>query len=186
MGRVKKEIMKHDIRIRTGITDIHRDQGIVQRFNRTFSKRLFSFIYSQKMNMKSSEGSREWVKRLPEVVTRLTGKKPVDGIRERVADAKSSTSYSRVVGLKEKRLDSSVNARYLYKDGELEGGKKRATDPNWSLKVYTIDRSIVKIGEPVLYYLKDGPGRGFVREELMVVPRDTQRCLLRCLLCELK
>ena len=27
---------------------------------------------------------------------------------------------------------------------------------------------------PVLYYLKDGPGRGFVREELMVVPRGTE------------
>ena len=42
------------------------------------------------------------------------------------------------------------------------------------MKVYKIDRSIVKMGEPVLYYLKDGPGRGFVREELMVVPRGTE------------
>ena len=33
--------------------------------------------------------------------------------------------------MKEKRLDSSVNVRYLYAAGELEGGKKRATDPNW-------------------------------------------------------
>ena len=40
---------------------------------------------------------------------------------------------SRVVDLKEKLLDSSVNIRYLYSDGELEGGRKRATDPNWSL-----------------------------------------------------
>ena len=39
-------------------------------------------------------------------VTRLTGKKPVDAMREKTADAKSSTSYSGVVGLKEKRLDS--------------------------------------------------------------------------------
>ena len=71
--------------------------------------------------MKSSERSREWVKRLPEVVkalnnevTRLTGKKPVDAIRESVVGAKSSTTYSRVVGLKEKRLAASVNVRYLY------------------------------------------------------------------------
>ena len=28
--------------------------------------------------------------------------------------------------------------------------------------------------EPVLYYLKDGPKRGFVREELMIVPRGTE------------
>ena len=181
MGDAKKEMVKHGVRIRTGNVNVHRDQGIVERFNQTLSERLFSFQYSQEMNMESSERSREWVKRLPEVVkalnnevTRLTGKKPVDAIRESAVGAKSSTTYSRVVGLKEKRLDASVNVRYLYAAGELEGGQKRATDPNWSLKVYKIDRSIVKKGEPVLYYLKDGPGRGFVREELMVVPRGTE------------
>ena len=181
MGDVKKEMVKHDVRIRTGNVNVHRDQGIVERFNQTLSERLFSFQYSQEMNMKSSERSREWVKRLPEVVkalnnevTRFTGKKPVDAIRESAVGAKSSTTYSRVVGLKEKRLDASVNVRYLFSAGELEGGQKRATDPNWSLKVYKIDRSIVKKGEPVLFYLKDGPGRGFVREELMVVPRGTE------------
>lgn len=52
-----------------------------------------------------------------------------------------------------------------------EGGKKRAADPNWSLKVYKTDRSIVKKGVLVLYY---GPGKGFVREEMMVVPRNAE------------
>ena len=181
MGEVKKEMAKHDVRIRTGNVDVHRDQGIVERFNRTLSERLFSFQYSQEMNMKSSERSREWMKRLPEVVralnnevTRLTGKRPVDAIRERAVNARSSVRSSRPVGLKEKRLDSSVNVRYLIAPGELEGGKKRATDPNWSLKVYKIDRSIIKTGEPVLYYLKDGPGRRFVREELMMVASGTE------------
>ena len=42
------------------------------------------------------------------------------------------------------------------------------------MKVYSTDRSIVKKGEPVFYYLKDGPERGFVREELMVVFRETE------------
>ena len=28
--------------------------------------------------------------------------------------------------------------------------------------------------QPVLYYLRDGPQRGFVREELLVVPPNTQ------------
>ena len=185
MGEVRKEMAKHDVRIRTGNVDVYCDQGIVERFNHTLSERLFSFQYSQEMNMKSSERSREWVKRpsgrLPEVkralnneVTRLTGKRPVDAIKEKAVNAKSSMRYSRPVGLREKRLNSSVNVRYLYASSELEGGKKRATDPNWSLKVYRINRSIVKEGESVLYYLKDGLGRGFVREKLMVVPRDTE------------
>lgn len=51
-------------------------------------------------------------KRLPEVVsalnkeeTRLTGKKPVDEIKEKLVDAKISTTYLRRVGLKEERLE---------------------------------------------------------------------------------
>jgi len=98
MGDVKKEMSKHDIRIRMGIVDIHHDQGIVEHFNRTLSECLFSYQYNKETNMKSSERSREWVKRLPEVVkalnnevTRLIGERPVDAIRERVVDAKSST-----------------------------------------------------------------------------------------------
>ena len=133
------------------------------------------------MNFKDRTRSTEWVKRLPEVVsalnreeTRLTGKKPIDAIKEKVVDAKSSTSYSRPVGLKEKRLDYSKNVRYLYAPGELEGGQRRATDPIWSLKVFNIEKALVNEKEPVLYYLKDGPKRGFVREELQIVPPKTE------------
>ena len=181
MGEVTEEMKKHDVRIRRGTVNVHRDQGIVERFNRSLSERLFSFQYSQEMNMKSGERSTEWVSRLPEVIsalnrekTRLTEKRPVDAIKEGIVDAKSSTFYSRPVGKKEKRLDSSVNMRYLFSPGELEGGGKRATDPNWSLKVFNILKSIANENEPVLYYLKDGPKRGFVREELIIVPKGTE------------
>ena len=33
---------------------------------------------------------------------------------------------------------------------------------------------IFRPGEPVVYYLRDGPKRGFVREELQVVPWNTE------------
>ena len=180
MGEVTREMTKHETRIRRGNPNVHRDQGIVERFNRTLGERLFSFQYSQEMNLKWGERSTEWVKRLPEVVkalnnetTRLTGKKPIDAIKENVVDSKKP-NYSRPVGKNEKRLDSSVNVRFLFAPGELEGGQRRATDPNWSLKVFSIDRAIVNEKEPVLYYLKDGPKRGFVREELMIVPPGTE------------
>jgi len=88
--------------------------------------------------------------------------------------ARPSTPYSRPVGKREKILPSLVQVRYLYQPGELERGVKRATDPIWSLKVYSIERSFSKPDQPVLYYLRDGPKRGFVREELLVVPPNTQ------------
>ena len=64
--------------------------------------------------------------------------------------------------------------RYLYQPGELVGRTKRATDPIWSFKVYQVVENKTKPNKPVVYYLSDGPKRGFVREELLVVPSNTQ------------
>ena len=74
------------------------------------------------------------------------------------------------------RLPPGVLVQYLYAPGEGEGGeRRRATDPIWSLEIYNLSRSVVSSNQPVLYYLsKGGPKRGFVREELLVVPDDTE------------
>jgi len=104
----------------------------------------------------------------------LSGKKPAEAIKEKAVYSKPSTPYLRPVRKNEKKLLSGVSVRYLYQPGKLEGGGRKATDPIWSLKVFNIERSITKPNEPVLYYLRDGPKRGFVREELLVVPSDTE------------
>ena len=79
----------------------------------------------------------------------------------------------RPVGTKERQLLPQAHVRYLYYPGELEGGGRRATDLIWSLKVYNIHKAVTNPAAPVVYYLFDGPKRGFVREELMVVPPGT-------------
>ena len=179
MGAVTKAMGEHNVAIRRGRTDIHRDQAIVERFNRTLAERLFGQQYAVEMNMPSGR-STAWVKRLPDVVsainnevTRLIGKKPADAIREKAISSKPATPYMRPVGVNEKRIPPGVHLRYLYYPGELEGGGRRATDPIWSLKVYNVDKVVTKPDAPVVYYLHDGPKRGFVREELMVVPPGT-------------
>ena len=179
MGGVTKEMEKHKTYIRRGRTEIHRDQAIVERFNRTLAERLFGHQYA--VEMLHAGRSTVWVKRLPDVVsalnnevTRLTGKKPASAIKEKNIVSKPSTPYSRPVGVNEKKLPPLINVRYLYQPGELEGGTKRATDPIWSLKVYQVVKNMTKPNEPVVYYLSDGPKRGFVREELLVVPPNTQ------------
>ena len=180
MGAVTKEMENHKTSIRRGHPEIHRDQAIVERFNRTLAERLFGYQYAVEMRSPEGPRSTEWVKRLPSVVsalnnqvTRLIGMKPATAIKKKNVYAEPSTKYLRPVGLNEKKLPSIVLVRYLYQPGELEGGTKRATDPIWSLKVYNLERSFTKPDQPVLYYLHDGPKRSFVREELLVVPPDT-------------
>ena len=181
MGAVTKEMEKHKTYIRRGRTEIHRDQAIVERFNRTLAERLFGHQYAVEMLLPEGKRSTEWVKRLPDVVgalnnevTSLIGKKPAVAIKEKEVFSKPSTKYNRPVGVNEKKLPPLINVRYLYQPGELEGGTKRATDPIWSLKVYQVVENKTKPNEPVVYYLSDGPKRGFVREELLVVPPNTQ------------
>ena len=119
--------------IRRGRAEIHRDQAIVERFNRTLAERLFGYQYAVEINMKNSnKRSTEWVKRLPAVVstlnnevTRLIDKKPAEAIKEKSVSSKPSTPYSRPVCLNEKKLPLQVNVRYLYQPGELEGGERR-------------------------------------------------------------
>ena len=179
MGAVTKTMSEHNVTIRRGRTNIHRDQAIVERFNRTLAEKLFGFQYAVEMNMPSGR-STAWVKRLPEVVsalnnevTRLIGKKPAVAIREKIVSFKPATTYMRPVGENERKLPLYAHVRYLYYPGELEGGGRRATDPIWSLKVFKIQKVVTKPETPVVYYLLDGPKRGFVREELMVVPLGT-------------
>ena len=184
-GVVNKEMERHGVRIRRGNVNVHRDQGIVERFNRSLGEKLIGIQYGKEIDSKGKFSTRnrynKWVKILPEVVkslngevTRMIGKKPINAVKEDVVK-REEMKYKRPVGLREKRLDSDVKVRFLYADGELEGGVRRATDPDWSLKVYNIDRVVVDEGEPVLYYLKsDSVKRGFVREELMVVPVGTE------------
>ena len=180
MGSVSTLMEKHGVKIQRGQAGNHRSQAFVERANRTLSERLFSFQYAQEM-VKDGR-SREWVKRLPQVLkamnsehTRLIGKDPSSALELEQVGVKEG-EYKRPVGFDEVRLPPGVFVRYLYAPGEGEGGeRRRATDPIWSLGVWELSRSIVSSGQPVLYYLSTGgPKRGFVREELLVVPNDTK------------
>ena len=130
------------------------------------------------------------MKRLPEVVsalnnevTRLTGKKLAVAITEKAVAAKRSTPFLRPVGVNEKQLPSLVNVLYLYQPEELEGGAKRARDPVWSFKVYSIEKAVRKPNEPIIYYLRDGPKRGLSAKNCWLshpIPFSLRPTLTKC------
>ena len=116
MGVVTQLMDKHNVRIRRGRTEIHRDQGVVERFNRTLAERLFGYQYAKELGH-PHKGNREWVKRLPAVIKALNAeRKKAPPIVTKKADAP---------------FCPYANVRYL------------------------------------------APKRGFVKEELFIVPADT-------------
>ena len=127
----------------------------------------------------STKRSVEWVNRLPSVLvainneeTRMIGMEPSEAIKKKVVQSSVKKNMT-----KEKPIPAGTIVRYLYEPGELEGGRRRATDPVWSLKLYRLGRYVIKPNQPILYYLQDVEGaatRGFVKEELLIVPPDTQ------------
>ena len=65
--------------------------------------------------------------------------------------------------------------QYLLQPGEEHDDQRhRATDNVWSKKTYRLREIIEDPGNRVMYYLSDGPERAFVKEELMLIPEDTE------------
>ena len=100
--------------------------------------------------------------------------KPKDAIRLKHVNAIPSRPAKRHVGFMEPRLSYMTPVRYLLEDSEFEGGRCRATDPNWSSDIYYIKYSQVSKDQPVLYRLKKIPYHFFVREELLEVSEDSE------------
>ena len=172
-GAVASAMKHHNVTIRRGHTALHRDQAIVERFNRTLAERLFGYQYAKEFIQEKR--SREWVKRLPGVVaalnneiTRAINMKPNNAIKKKYIPRPRNASVSQPIL-------SNVTVRYLYEPGELEGGKARATDPIWSVTTHNISTITRSTGRPPIYKLDStAPQRGFTLEQLQVIPHDTQ------------
>ena len=181
MGHVTSLMKRHNVIIQRSEAGNHRAQAFVERANRTLSERLFSFQYGKEMSSDDNERSREWVERLPAVlksmnneVTRLTGKESQEALKLKDISI-NVAKYKRPVGFDEERLSPLTKVRYLYAPGEDEGGeRRRATDPVWILEIFELSHNVISPDQPVLYYFSEGPKRSFVREELQVVPEDTE------------
>ena len=171
---------KHGVKIQKANSKC--TMGIVKRYNRTLAERLFWIQDASDLLLPISKRSRAWVKNLPIIVkelnnsvTQLLKMTLVEAIQKKWVSAMPSLPRNGPVGFDEPRLSYNILVRYLLELGELEGGRHRATDCNWSPKVYYIKESLIQKNQPVLYWLTDensnGPERSFVREQLIKVDK---------------
>ena len=89
-----------------------------------------------------------------------------------VVDVASRYKAAEPLTSKESDEVSKAFKEYI-KKGPLKWPQLLQVDPGREF-IGAVTKVVTKPEEAVMYYLFDGPKRGFVREELMVVPPDTQ------------
>ncbi|CAB4377822.1 unnamed protein product [Rhizophagus irregularis] len=139
------------------------------------------------------------IKDLPNVVATIVedinnsitchlGISPAEAIKRKNIISKPSYPRDGPVGFDEEKISGDVFVRYLLYPNDQKGGRRRAGDLNWSPHIYHICQSMVQKNQPVLYWLEEvpfglidndnyilkRPERSFVREELLVIPFDTE------------
>ncbi|GES81698.1 hypothetical protein RCL_jg1610.t1 [Rhizophagus clarus] len=150
-GECEKLLRKHGVKIQKAKSK--KTMGIVERFNRTFQERFYSILDAYDLIDSSSELIE--LEDLPSVidsiiedlnnsVTRLLGISPADAIKKKNVFAKPSKPQKGSIGYDEERLSFDNSVIYLLDSSEYEGGRRRATDMNWSSKIYQIRESLIQ------------------------------------------
>jgi hypothetical protein len=193
-GYCEKLMKEHSVKIQKAKSKP--TMGIVERYNRTLIEKLFpSQDASDLLTLHLNKVSRVWVKNLPIVVEYINnsitcqlGISPADAIKKEEVLAKPSYPWDDPIGFDEEKLSGDVLVRYLLYPSDLEGGRRRARDLNWSLHIYHIHQSMVQKNQLVLYWLEEvpfglvdndnymlkHPERSFVKEELMIILFNTE------------
>ena len=174
-AEVTKLLESHDVKINRVTTKYkHTHTAFVENFNKVLAEKLFMIMDSKELQ--TGEDSKKWMKHLLSGLVdemnkeknSMTGLAPTTSIKRKIIELKHKYPTEDV-------LPEDGLYRYLYLPGEQHRDqKKRATDLNWSKKTYRLDRIVEESGNRVMYYLKDGPERAFVREELMLIPENTE------------
>ena len=178
-AEVTKMLEKHGVTIRREATKykhIHTCTAFVEALNKVLAENLFKLQDAQELN-DPEKVSATWVKLLYGLVdelngteTQMIGMKLKDAIKLIKVSLINRENYP-----PENTLPEDGLYRYLLQPGEEHcDQRKRATDRIWSKKTYRFKEIVEDPGNRVMYFLKDGPERAFVKEELMLIPEDTE------------
>ena len=186
MGECREMLLRNDVKI--SYAKSKRGVAIAERDHQEYEKPAFRRQDAVDFLLPLSERCRAWYEELDidddiynNTVTSQIGMTPNKAVERALKGekiiAKPAVKHRRAVGYNESPLPTHTEIRHLLETGELEGnafGKRRATDCNWSPEVFTIESYLIKNNQPILYKLFNGPERSFVREELQIVPKDTE------------
>ena len=187
MGECRDLLLRHGVKIQ--YANSKRGVAIAERDHQEFEKHAYFRQDAVDFHLPLSERCRAWVKGLHinddifnNTPTRLIGMSPNEAVKKALKGekifAKPAIKHRRPIGYDEPRLTYYNSVRYLLGLGELEFGNRRITDMNWSPNIFHIKKALIQKNQPILYWLEDdegnGPRRSFVREELQIIPSNTE------------
>lgn len=167
MGEVAKWFKDNGTHVRVAKAGRHRQQALVEARNGALARKLYKRMLREQYI--TGAPSDEWVDYLPQVMKRMNKKiKQANKLRKKNAakiEAKEEKkAFERPVetilpeGTKVRvALDEPVDTMRYQK----LAGKFRATDIRFDPEVRTIERFIIKLGQPVLYILSPSKNDGF-------------------------
>ena len=168
---------KNEVKFRRIMTKYkHTHTAFVEALNKILAERLFKLQDAQELN-DPERVSSWWVKHLYGLVdelngttTEMIGMKPKDAIKLKEVLLVARESYP-----PEEVLPEDGLYHYLLQPGEeYDDHRCRATDRIWSKDSSRLREITENPGNSVMYYLRDGPERAFLSEELMLIPEDTE------------
>ncbi|RHZ78890.1 hypothetical protein Glove_155g148 [Diversispora epigaea] len=146
-GKCEELMIKYNVKINQSKSK--KRQGIVERFNRTLQEWAFFIQDAVELLLPPIECCRAWVtdltiflEKLDNTVTRLIDMSPAEARKLKHVYAMSSKPKYGPIGYDEFRLTYSDSVLYLLNPGELEDGRRRVTDMNWSPQIYHIKESM--------------------------------------------
>ena len=169
-AEVTKLLGKQKVRIQHTVTKYkHTHTAFVEALNKILAEQLFKVQDAQELN-DPDKVSLTCVKhlyglgdKLNDTETEMIGMKPKDAIKLDQVQLIKQKSYP-----PEDTLPEDGLYHYLLQPSEEHDDQcKRAMDRVWSKKTYRLSEIVKDSGNRVMYYLKDGPERAFVKEELM-------------------
>ena len=176
-AEVTKLLEKHEVRIQCAMTNYkHTHRAFVEALNKMLAERLFKVQDAQELNDPDKVSVTlvrhlyGLVDELNDTQTQMIGMKPKDTIKLGQVPLVNRENYP-----EEDTLSEDGLYHYLLQPGEEhDNQRRRAMDKIWSKKTYRLREIVEDLGNCVMYYLKDGPERAFVKEELMLFPKDTE------------
>jgi hypothetical protein len=178
MGKCKDLLLSYGVRIQYAKSK--QNVAIAERDHQEFEKHAFFCQDAVNLRLPLSDRSREWVvglhindEKYNGSPTKLICMSPNEAVKKSLEGEKivanPAVKHKRPVNYDEPLLSSDVKVRHLLEPGELEGGRRRATDCNWSPEIFRVESFSRKYNQPIFYKLCDGPRHPFVREKLQIV-----------------